>query len=251
MATHLKDRMRPHIVKLLQKTHLNRIAHRFYYNHLHGFQTANRAVLDAQRRCFEHVVQSGVAENGDYFEFGIFKGYAFWHAQQIANEHRLSGMRFFGFDSFAGLPEITGIDRSDNDVFYQGQYQCAKEDVEKNLSAKGVDWQRTFLVPGYFDRSLVPETRSQYGMGKIALALIDCDLYASTRDVLNFIGAMLLDQTLLMFDDWNCYDRDDNRGQRKAFREFLDTHPDVNAQPFLAYGAYGQVFVLSKGMMSE
>ena len=45
--------IRPLIVKVLQKTGLNRVAHRIYYRHVHGFDTANRAVLTALERSFE------------------------------------------------------------------------------------------------------------------------------------------------------------------------------------------------------
>jgi len=241
-----KDQIRPYIVKALQKAKVNRLAHRVYYRYVHGFDTANKAVLDAQKRCFEHALASGVAFAGDYMEFGIFKGYAFWHAQKVANDNKLTDIRFFGFDSFAGLPDVTGNDVSKNDVFYKGQYTCDKETVTKNLDLKGIDWSRTYLVEGYFNDSLTPELRKKYNLNKISIALIDCDLYSSTKDVLDYIGDMVVDQTLFMFDDWNCYDRDDNHGQRKAFREFLEQNTALSAESFFEYGAYGQVFIMRK-----
>jgi hypothetical protein len=152
-------------------------------------------------------------------------------------------MRFFGFDSFAGLPEITGIDQSKNDIFYRGQFKCSREVVEKNLNTKGVDWKRTFLVEGYFDQSLNDAIRIKYQLERIAVVLIDCDLYASTRDVLSFISEMIQDQSVLMFDDWNCFEKDDRRGQRRALREFLNTLPAISVQPLFDYGAYGKVFL--------
>ncbi len=80
-------------VKLLQKTGLNKLAHRLYYTHLHGFDTSNRPVLDAQRRCFDKAVALGSARDGDYLEFGLFKGYSFWHAQHVAAGLGLDRMR--------------------------------------------------------------------------------------------------------------------------------------------------------------
>ena len=246
MSKRFKDRIRPYIVKALQKTKLNRLAHKIYYGYVHGFDTANQAVLDAQKKCFQHTLESGVALNGDYMEFGIFKGYAFWHAQKVAADHNIDDMRFFGFDSFAGLPDVTDSDLSKNDVFYKGQYACDKETVTKNLDSSGVDWERTVLVEGYFNDSLTPELRKKHNFQKISIALIDCDLYSSTKDVLDYIGNMVQDQTIFMFDDWNCYDRDDNRGQRKAFREFLEQNSELSAEPFFEYGAYGQIFIMNK-----
>ena len=54
-------------------------------------------------------------------------------------------------------------------------------------------------------------------MDKISIALIDCDLYSSTALVLKFIRNMLMDKTILIFDDWNCFDGDSQKGQRRAF----------------------------------
>ena len=46
-------------------------------------------------------------------------------------------------------------------------------------------------------------------------------------------------------DDWNAFDSDENRGQRRAFREFLGLMPACRAEPWFNYGSYGQVFILS------
>ena len=235
-------RLRLLIVKLLQRARLNKLAHRIYYGYVHGFDTANRAVLPALERALARVAEDGTA--GDYCEFGIFKGYAFWHAQRAAVGLGLSQLRFFGFDSFAGLPTIEQIDRTDLDVFYRGQYSCSREQVTANLDSKGVDWSRTELIEGYFETSLTPEVKSEHGLDTVAVALIDCDLYSSTVEVLDFLDGILVDGCVLMFDDWNCFDRDDDRGQRRAFREFLGAHPGYAAEEWFEYGVYGQVFIL-------
>ena len=236
---------RPLAVKVMRKLGVNKIAHHVYYRYVHGFDTANRFVLPAIERCFQAMVESGSSVSGDYMEFGIFKGYSFWHAQQVARKLNLRSMRFFGFDSFAGLPEPRGVDLTPDEHFYQGQYACTKAAVERNLDAEGVDWDRTFLIEGFFSDSLTPETRRKYSMKRVALALIDCDLYESTVQVLSFLEPMLDDGTVLLFDDWNAFDASDAKGQRRAFHEFLDA-AHWAAEPLLAYGHYGQVFVMRK-----
>ena len=114
----------------------------------------------------------------------------------------------------------------------------------RNLNSKGVDWSKTFLINGYFEQSLTKITKDKYPMNKIAVALIDCDLYSSTVQVLKFIQQMIKDHTILMFDDWNCFDKDDEKGQRRAFKEFLENNTQLKAQPLFSYGVYGQVFVM-------
>ncbi len=235
---------RKFIVAMLQKTRLNRLAHRLYYTHVHGFSAATRPTTQGVEMAFEQARPSGLLGRGDYFEFGLFKGYSFWWAQQTAKKHEAGAMRFFGFDSFEGLPDVEGRDVTRNDDFYKGQYKCSYEQVRRSLDEGGVDWDRTFLTRGYFNESLKPELRRDLGMGRVAIALIDCDLYSSTVDVLAFIAPMLMEGTLLIFDDWNCFQEDNERGQRKAFAEFQQRHPHVRAEPVFRYGSWGQAFRL-------
>ena len=79
---------------------------------------------------------------GDYYEFGVFRGYTFLSAQRSCDELRISNTRFYGFDSFKGLPELEEVDQTHN-VFFKGQYSCPKEDVVQALNERGdpVPWQ--------------------------------------------------------------------------------------------------------------
>ena len=241
-----KRRLRHSIVRGLQKIRLNQVAHHVYYRYLHAFDTANPDVIPALQKSLEQLKEFGLATEGNYCEFGVFKGYAFWQAQQTATRLGFDQMRFFGFDSFEGLPALTPLDQTQHNEFYQGQYRCSKQQVEKYLNQHGVDWEKTVLIEGFFSSSLTQRTKEQYGLHKVALALIDCDLYASTVEVLRFLNDMITTGTILIFDDWNCFNQDDNRGQRRAFREFLASHPVWEARPLFSYGLYGQVFVMQR-----
>ncbi|MGH6918687.1 MAG: TylF/MycF/NovP-related O-methyltransferase [Geminicoccaceae bacterium] len=232
------------IVKSLQRFRVNKLAHKIYYRYVHGFDAANRAVLPALERCFARAKQDGRPDGGDYMEFGLFKGYSFWYAQHLADRHDMKSMRFFGFDSFKGLPAPSDIDVTPQDVFYEGQYRCEKPAVVSNLESKGVDWSRTYLIEGFFDDSLVPDRRKQYDMRSVTIALIDCDLYASTRDVMFFLEGLIENNTILLFDDWNCFDGDENKGQRRAVRDFLARSNAWWLEHWFSYGDYGQVFIV-------
>ena len=241
----LLSNLRPLITKVLQKTHLNKIAHKIYYNYVHGFNPAIRTTLPAVERCLIEAKKSGVIDKGDYYEFGIFKGYTFLHVQKICEREGIKNINFFGFDSFSGLPEVVGADETKHNEFYKGQYKCQKDQVVSNLNTDGgVDWKRTFLIEGYFDQSLNDDTRASHPMDKVALALIDCDLYSSTVDVLSFIKDMLVDGSILMMDDWNSFNADNNSGERLAFSEFLVNNPQFTAEELFSYPPYGQVFVI-------
>lgn len=237
-------RARQIIVKGLQTTRLNKIAHRLYYDYVHGFDTSHKYLPYALDRSFNHAMRLGTTSIGDYYEFGVFKGYSLWHAISVAQKCNLTDMRFFGFDSFRGLPKPQGIDCTMDKEFYERQYACSKGSVIRNLNRKGVDWGRTQLIEGFFNESLNASTKTIYRMNKIAIALIDCDLYSSTTHVLDFIPDMIIDNSILMFDDWNCFNGDEERGQKRAFREFLEANRSVSARKLFSYGMTGQVFTV-------
>ncbi|SLN69415.1 TylF/MycF/NovP-related O-methyltransferase [Oceanibacterium hippocampi] len=234
------------IARTLQQAGLNRFAHRLYYNHLHGFRPAVPETVDAVRLAIGEAATAGTLNGRDYYEFGLFKGYSFWQAQVAGNRHDGHDVRYIGFDSFKGLPEVDGIDRTENDEFYEGQYQCAKEMVVEQLDERGFDWSKALLIEGYFDESLVPDLYRKHDLRPVSVALIDCDLYSSTRDVLEFLEPLIADRSILIFDDWNCFGGDDKRGQRRAFAEFRERNPQFIAEPMMRYGAYGQVFRIGR-----
>ncbi len=126
-------------------------------------------------------------------------------------------MRFFGFDSFAGLPRPEGIDAT-TEEFHEGDYRCDRQQVAASLTTYGFDWSRAELIAGFFDDSLRPALVQQHSMRPVAVALIDCDLYSSTVPVLRFLAPQLQDGSILLFDDWNCFGASDAHGQRRALR---------------------------------
>lgn len=91
--------------------------------------------------------------NGDYLEFGVYRGRAFLGAYKYANKYNFENMRFYAFDSFQGLPEIKGKD-ANNNHFHKGQYSCSKEDFQKILLNSKVNMKRVEIIPGFFENSL-------------------------------------------------------------------------------------------------
>lgn len=236
------------VVKFLRALKVNQFAARVYYQHLHGFASAGKELPDVVQRCLEKAIAFGTAQQGDYYEFGVFKGHTFLQAQRRAKALGLANMRFFGFDSFEGLPEPQGADATETQHFYKGQYARSFEEVHQTLDTHGMDWKTAFLIKGYFDETLTAETRRRHGMDKVAIALVDCDLYASSLEALRFmgLGGMLIDKSILIMDDWDAFDCADDRGQRRALREFLGAHPQWLAEEWFRYGAYGRIFIMHR-----
>ena len=238
--------IRERVVKILRVLRLNKIAARIYYRFFHGFASAGRQLPAVVRQSLQQAMVLGVAELGDYYEFGLFKGHTFLKAQVAARELGLENMRFFGFDSFQGLPAVADVDRTDEEHFYQGQYACALDQVKENLTRGGADWNRSVLIEGFFNDTLNDQTRKQYGMGRASVVLLDADLYDSAAAVLGFLADMFTDPAILIMDDWDTFDRDASRGERRALAEFLHLHREWAAEPWFTYPPYGQVFIMRR-----
>jgi hypothetical protein len=75
------------------------------------------------------------------------------------------------------------------------------------------------------------------------VAYIDCDLYESTRDVLNFLVHFLQDGTVVCFDDYWHYRGRADVGEQRALGEFLAQHPELRLRPYMAYSPLGMSFI--------
>jgi O-methyltransferase len=231
----MKLTARDRVVGLLKTVGLNKVAAKVVYR-LEGFKTANTAVLEAIDRSFEHVRANGV--RGDYLEFGVFKGASLLHAQKRADELGLRSMRFIGFDSFQGLPPEPGQRK---EMFYEGQYSCGENQVRTWLSQHGADWSRVVLVPGFYDDTLTPQKKAELGMTKCAVAMLDCDIYSSTKVALEWLDGIVEPGSIVILDDWDAYGDDEQSwldGQRRAMKEHEVSSP----------WAFKELFRYAKGL---
>lgn len=222
-------------------------ASKLYQTIFRGFQPGNPGAPEALYFAFEAVKSAGI--DGDYYEFGLFRGYTLWAAQDACRRLGLEGPRFWGFDSFRGMPAITGIDAA-NKEFYQGQWACSKQQVTRNLTEHGFDWSRAELIEGFYDDVLNEALRGQYPFRKASVAFLDCDLYTSTRDVLSWLAPFLDEGTLLLLDDWYTYADDPKLGQQKALGEFLEDHPELSAEDLGPFPVKGRWFRMHRTLLS-
>ncbi len=179
---------------------------------------------------------------GDYLEFGVFRGSSFIHAyktaerefkqrialdiggenagkQRIRRQKIWDSMRFIAFDSFEGLPSLASGDETTPD-FTAGMYACSQDQFITNVTAAGVPRERFIAVKGFFEASCTPETKAAITLNKAAVVWIDADLYSSTLTALNFVSDVLQDGTILIFDDWFSFRGSPNQGEQRAFREW-------------------------------
>lgn len=183
---------------------------------------------------------------GDYLEFGTFWGASFVRAYRFAQMFGLKDMRLYAFDSFCGLPPVTAgsADDFEANMFKEGDFSCSLYDFKKTLIGSGVDMARVDIIAGWYHKTLTPELQRQLPVRKAAIVLIDCDLYESTVPVLDFITPYLQDGTVLMFDDWFAFKGRPDRGQPRAFAEWLARNPHITAVEYRRHEWASMAFIL-------
>jgi O-methyltransferase len=191
----------------------------------------------------------GDGSRGDYLEFGTYRAQSFLAFYKTAEKYGLKDMRFFGFDSFEGLPETATCPAPKEDDgkrgFLAGNYACSQDEFRDILTKNDVDLSRVTLVPGFYSDSLTERKKKELAIEAAGIVNIDCDIYESTVDVLAFITSYLRNGTLLLFDDWLAYDSHPFRGERKACHEWLKANPQIYLTEYFKYTYSGVAFIVS------
>lgn len=197
-------------------------------------------------KAFDYVMEMGL--RGDYLEFGCFSGKTMTLAFKAARKCRLDDTRFYAFDSFAGLPEVSGVD-AEVPQFRSGQYRTSEHQFRRDLARGGVDLSMVTTIPGWYGETLCEELRLRLPIRTAAVVMIDCDLYASAVPVLEFITPYLTDGTVLLFDDWYCFNASPRRGEQRATAEWLERYQGLRLIPYLApFEGYGQAFIVHRAL---
>lgn len=214
------------------------------------------------------------AENieGDYLEFGVFKGHSFieaYHACEEAKKKWSSknfnekafqnkeifyknfqeilikkNIRYFAFDSFEGLPEINTNDTK-HSRFHKGRFASSKDFFLENCKNNGVDIKKIVSIEGFYEKSLTEAVKQQNQIDAASIVMIDCDLYSSTKAVLNFITPLLQIGTILIFDDWFAYKGSPKEGEQKATKEWLHLNPNITLAEYARFGASQKSFIVN------
>jgi len=185
---------------------------------------------------------------GDYLEFGTFRGQSFTAFSRAAEKYGVNDMRFFGFDSFEGLPETTTCGPpkpgGSPDAFAAGNYACSRDEFEATLTKNGVDMTKVTLIPGFYSDSLTGSLKTRLAIDRAGIVNVDCDIYESTVDVLSFVTDYLRTGSLLLFDDWLAYAHP-FRGEQKACHEWLTENPQIYLTEYFKYTETGVAFIVT------
>jgi len=185
---------------------------------------------------------------GDYAEFGVFKGHTFIEAHNAARRLQLKDMKLWAYDSFEGLPEIKNEDVGG--AFRTGEFSYARDAFIQRLQKYSVDLERVEIVEGFFDETLTPGS-SNRKPGQISIAWVDCDLYESTVPVLDFLTDKLAEGSVLIFDDWFCFNGRPDKGEQLACQGWLAKNPDIHLTQYQRYSWGGNSFIFNRNVAVE
>jgi O-methyltransferase len=177
---------------------------------------------------------------GDYAEFGVWQGRTFVEAWRVGGRAG-TPRRYFAYDSFEGLPPAKGVD--DTGRWETSEFSHPRDAFEARLRRARVPAREVEIVKGFFDATLKP---SVIEPSQVAVAWIDCDLYASTVPVLEFLADRLSQGAILLFDDWFCFKGDPEVGEQKACAEWLERNPGITLIPWRQFNWAGQAFIVRR-----
>ncbi|MFO7790795.1 MAG: class I SAM-dependent methyltransferase [Bacteroidales bacterium] len=149
---------------------------------------------------FEKIIESENLKDINYLEFGVENAGSFkWWLDHVQHKEA----RFYGFDTFSGLPEDWG-------PFRKGDMSAG--------SIPEIDDDRHEFIQGLFQQTL-PEFLKNFDNTKRKVIHLDADLYTSTYFVLTRMAPLLRPGDILFFDEFNV-----PLHEYKAFTEFVNSY---------------------------
>jgi O-methyltransferase len=124
----------------------------------------------------------------DYLEFGVYKGESieFWVSLNQAPESR-----FYGFDSFEGLPE----------EWFSLTRTVEKGAFDTRGEVPNIDDPRIRFIKGYF-QNVLDGFLADFTPRHRMVIHIDADLYSSTLFILTSMNRFFVPGTILIFDEF-------------------------------------------------
>jgi hypothetical protein len=156
-------------------------------------------------------------------EFGVCTGYTLSLFSQLYDEFGIE-KTFFGFDSFMGLPK-ENLDENNPHYWPEGAFShgSSKDNIANMLPFVNIK-------DGWFENTLNEKTLKEVGKNPVGLFHIDCDIYTSTIQILEWVAQnnLLVDGALIVYDDWGGhYDKNVGEfecGEGKAHKEISEKY---------------------------
>lgn len=174
------------------------------------------------------------AVEGDIAEFGTMSGRT---SSILAQAISINGRRYSHiirepnklhlFDSFIGLPEAAStVDKESplvkSGVWGVGTCHGITRKTLRKLCGRYLSENRIIIYDGWFKDTL-PRIHKET---KFSMVHIDCDLYQSTIEVLDYLFANrhISEGAAIFFDDYNCNMASPALGERRAWAETIEKY---------------------------
>ena len=139
-------------------------------------------LLDNRLMEYQFCMHNIIHPKGHYLEFGVFEGQSINYLASLNKK-----VTFHGFDSFEGLPE----------QWFMGHKVVEKGHFAVSELPKVVP--NVVLHEGWFEQT-IPVWKEDHKR-HISFMNIDCDLYKSTKTILELLNDQIVAGTLIRFDD--------------------------------------------------
>ena len=223
------------VTRKIRRTRRNRHSARLFWRNAHEFFYQAFRVLE-----FNEI-------DGDYAEFGSHGGHTFSVAYKEISRWDVQ-RHMWAFDSFQGLP-VTSNRKDYHPKWQQGSMSTNVDEFHKICRFRGIPRDAYTVVDGFYADTL--KTPDIMLPENIALAYVDCDLYSSTMDVLEFLLPRLKHGMILAFDDYFCWSSDQISGERKAMLEVFSENKEWNLVHYRDIYWGGTSFVVESSNLSR
>jgi O-methyltransferase len=194
---------------------------------------------DFFKSAFNALAFNGI--DGDYAEFGCCGGMTFGLAFKFSRRYHHS-CKLWAFDSFCGLPPQS-LPEDEHPAWVQGTMAIGVNEFRKICLENRIPKSDFRIVEGYYDKTLT-KSKSKSLPANICLAYIDCDMYSSTKAVMEFLMPRLKHGMIIAFDDYYCWSAKQVSGERKACAEYFKKNKKWSLVPFVQFGAGGMSFIV-------
>lgn len=153
---------------------------------------------------------------GDIVECGVFRGGSIMAAALTLLDLKKTDRHLYLFDTFEGMPDPGNEDLDAAGAPAKSQLlsvhcYASLDDVQKSVLGTGYPPEKIHFVKG-----MVEDTIPEQSPDSIALLRLDTDWYQSTKHELLHLYPRLVDQGVLIIDDYGHW-----QGARKAVDEFI------------------------------
>ncbi|MGL6266282.1 MAG: TylF/MycF/NovP-related O-methyltransferase [Chitinophagaceae bacterium] len=218
------------------------------YNQVRPFTMTSPERLYSLYQSIQYVVANKIP--GDFVECGVWKGGSCMMMALLLKRLGITDKKIYLYDTFEGMSEPTEADKkftgeSANDLLNQSGKEndnsiwcySTLEDVQSNVFSTGFDPQNFIFTKGKVEDS-IPGVMP----GEIALLRLDTDWYESTYHELIHLYPLLLENGILIIDDFGHWE-----GAKKAVLQYFK---EKNLHPIIHRVDYtGRMIVKSGNMM--